>query len=159
MIRVAVHTVRSTEVPASPDEAYALVADVARSGAHFPKLESLTEEGPGWVWRLQRIGTKQVSAQTVYGCVYSRDPEERVVRFRPMEGVGNARVEGSWTVEPAASGARMTLETRFEITLELIPRLLQPVAQKIGEHENGKLVEGYLENLRATLSGGDGRAR
>ena len=49
-----------TLVEASIDDVYALLSDIHRSAAHFPRLSALEEREGGWLWTLQSIGFKGV---------------------------------------------------------------------------------------------------
>ena len=94
----------------------------------------------------------------VYACRYTCDPTQHSVRWEPIEGVGNACVRGSWTVEPTAAGARFAFHNHFVVSLPL-PKLLRKLAQGVVEAENTRMVERYLANLCTTFAGGDGRLR
>jgi len=149
---------RAIEVAAGPDACYALVADVPDSAAHFPQLEELVPEGGGYTWRLEKVGAGKLSLQAIYGSRYDMDPEARRVAWSPIEGVGNARVSGAWTITPQGDGARLDFTNSFTLTVNL-PRLLRRPAQALVERENSRLVDAYLANLKETLDGGDGRVR
>jgi carbon monoxide dehydrogenase subunit G len=149
---------RSAEARATPDQVYALLADVARSVSHFPDLESIRPEGGTWVWRLHKIGAGPLSHQVHYACRYSFDPAARSVTWSPVPGVGNTQVHGRWIIEPSARGARFTLDTRFELELPF-PRLMKSTIEELMQKENERILGRYLSNLVTTLEGGDGRAR
>jgi hypothetical protein len=96
--------------------------------------------------------------QMIYGVRYAPDVEARQVSWTPMAGVGNAEVHGTWTVEPHGSGSRLTLHNCFDVQIGL-PRLLRRIAEPIVRHENGRMMRAYVDNVAATLAGGDGRVR
>ena len=149
-------------VPASVDEAYALVADVPRSTAHVVGLEQIRHRGEqDWTWTLEKLGMASVSLQAVYTCRYTLDPVARVVRWSAAGLQGdNGSVEGRWTVTPHGSGARLVLENRLTLHLGArIPRLMRGAAEKLVARENSRLVGLYVANIQQTLSGGDGRVR
>lgn len=147
-------------VPASPDAAFRLVADVPDSVAHFPGLEDLEPAGPAtWRWRLDKVGTGRLSLQTVYTCRYAPDPDRRTVIWDAvMTGEENARVTGSWTIDANGTGARLRLVNTLALSLP-VPALMRRPAEALVRTENTRLVKQYIENLTRTLSGGDGRLR
>ena len=149
-------------VSASVAEAYALVADVPRSTAHFAGPEDLRHRGgQDLTWTLEKLGMASVSLQAVYTCRYSVDAGARVVRWTAAQLPGdNGSVEGSWTVTAHGSGARLVLENRLTLHLGArIPRLMRGPAEKLVARENSRLVGLYVANIQQTLSGGDGRVR
>ena len=150
----------SLTVPASLEEAWALVADVPRSVAHFPGLERLDQTGEAdWTWTLEKLGTGKLVFQTCYTCRYALDPAARTVRWTAVGASGdNARVEGMWRLEAAGSGARLQLVNQLTMDIDL-PRVLRRPATALLTRENERLIRTYVANLRTTLSGGDGRVR
>jgi carbon monoxide dehydrogenase subunit G len=157
MITVRAELTLSRDVPASPDEAFALLRDAPDSIAHFPRdLEALTPEGDGWRWTMKKAGVGQVSVQMIYAVRYAPDAEARRITWTPIAGVGNAEVRGTWTVEPCGSGSRLTLHNCFDVQLGL-PRIARRLAEPIVRHENGRMMRAYVANLATTLAGGDGR--
>ena len=109
-------------------ERFKVLAEVPNSVSHFPDLVSLTPEGGGYTWRMKKLGVGKVSLQAVYACRYSNDPQQLSVWWEPVEGVGNSRVSGRWTLAPAGSGTQVTLENQFAMTFKL-PKLMKKVAQ------------------------------
>lgn len=150
--------VRHADTTASPDAVYALLADVGRSVAHFPELESITEEPAGWVWRLKKLGAGPLSFQVHYQSRYSFDPATRLVKWVPVPGVGNTQVNGVWRIAEGPKGARFTLDTSFTLDMPF-PRPLKGTVEAILQRENERIIGEYLTNLVTTLEGGDGRAR
>lgn len=153
---IASHVLRGVDTPADADAVYALLADIPRSVAHFPDVESVRPEGDAWVWRLRRLGAGPLTFQVVYGARYRFDPATRDVRWDAVPGVGNTRVDGRWIVEPRPAGARFTMEARFTLSTPF-PRPLRPAVEAVVQRENERLIGAYLANLATTLAGGDGR--
>jgi len=157
---LATTATRTLTVPASLDTTWALIADVPDSVSHFDGLAAFEPAGPDtWRWSLRKIGTGQLSLQTVYTCRYTVDPAARQVTWAPTDAPGdNARVEGSWTLTAHGTGSRLDLLNRLTIDIGL-PRLMKKPAEALVTRENGRLIDRYLANLATTLGGGDGRAR
>lgn len=154
MLEIATRVTRSVDTSAGPDAVYALLADVPRSVAHFPDVESVGPDGDVWIWVLRRQGAGPIQFQVHYGARYRFDPATRLVAWDAVPGVGNTRVDGRWAIAPGS----FTLDARFTLTTPF-PRPLRGAVEAIVNHQTGRLIGGYLDNLSITLSGGDGRVR
>lgn len=141
---------RGVSTRADADAVYALLADVPRSVAHFPEMESLTYENGAYVWRMKKLGAGPVSFQVVYAAVYSFDPAVRSVRWDGVPGFGNTQVKGRWVIEPQPVGTRFSLETSFVLEAPF-PGFLRGAAEALMARENDRLIATYLQNLKATL--------
>ena len=146
------HTRQSAGTRADPDAVYALLADVPRSVAHFPELESITRDGDLYVWRMKRLGAGPVQFQVHYAANYTFDPIQRSVSWASASGVGNTRVSGRWIIVPDGAGTRFTLDTSFAFDAPF-PGFLRGTAESLLTRENDRLIALYLENLRRTLDG------
>lgn len=147
---------------ASVHDAFALVADVGRSTAHFDGLERIDNvRDADWRWTLAKLGVANLSLQAIYTCRYVSDRAAGTVTWTAVRAEGdNGSVEGSWTVEPHGAGARLTLENRLTLHIGArIPRLMRGAAERLVSRENDRLVGIYVKNIQTTLSGGDGRVR
>ena len=140
------------------DAAYTLLADVPRSIAHFPDVDSVTEVGGAWQWRLRELGAGPVRFQVTYANRYHTDPAARRVWWERVPAFGNTQVDGKWVLVPDGAGTRITMEARFVIATSF-PRLLRPAVEAVVAHENERLIGAYMQNLVTTLHGGDGRRR
>ncbi|MEZ6187261.1 MAG: SRPBCC family protein [Planctomycetota bacterium] len=158
MIELHSHFQGSVEVTASPEDAFALVADVYESSRHVSGLESVVRYDDGWRWVTRKVGAGKVSLYVDYACRYAPDPEQKTLRWTPIPGVGNSELRGTWTIVAAPSGARLTLDNDLVLRMG-IPRLLKKPAEVLFARENTRILEGYLVNLKTTLDGGDGRRR
>ncbi len=125
-------------VAASPQEVFAVVADVPDSAAHFPGVESLDAEEGGYRWILKRAGVGKLSLQLVYGCRYTSDPGVPVVRWEPISGIGSARVSGHWQIDPDGGGTRLTLHNHLSLRIDA-PRLIRRPAAAVLEKENTRM--------------------
>jgi carbon monoxide dehydrogenase subunit G len=153
VITVHAELTLTRDVPASAEEAFALLVDVPDSIAHFPAdLEALDAAGDGWRWTFKKTGVGPASVQMVYAVRYVPDPETRTITWAPQAGIGNADVRGTWRVEDRGAGARLTLHNAFDLRVPL-PRLLRRVAEPIVAHENSRMMRTYMGNLVRTLSG------
>ena len=144
-------------VRASVDEAFALVADVRRSGLHFPGVASLEPAGPNgrWAWRMEEKGLGPINFKVSYDAVYVADPVARTVRWAPPDkGAGDMESYGQWTVEPRPSGEGATL--RFEartVAYVPAPRLMSRMVEAVAREELGKLKRAYVAAIQQTLGG------
>jgi carbon monoxide dehydrogenase subunit G len=142
------------EVRAPFDEVFALLSDVPRSVAHFPKVEKLTDLGDGvYRWEMHKVGTAQVHLQTVYASKYASDKGRGTVTWTPVKGVGNALVGGSWKITDN-QGRSTKCVLKIDGTVDVpLPALMKPVVAPVIEGEFEKLVEQYIDNLVKVFGG------
>jgi carbon monoxide dehydrogenase subunit G len=142
------------EVRSGFDEVFALLSDVPRSVAHFPKVDKLTDLGDGvYKWEMKKVGTAQVHLQTVYASQYRSDKASGTVTWTPVAGVGNALVGGSWNIsDHKGRSTRCVLKIQGTVDVPL-PGLMKPVVAPVIEGEFEKLVEKYIDNLIAAFGG------
>ena len=158
MLELRSHFERTIDVRATPSEVYDVVADVPDSVAHFPDLESLVPERDSYRWTLKRAGVGRLSMQLVYACCYRTDDDALTVSWTAVAGVGNAEVSGHWGIEPHGDGTRLTLYNDLVLRANA-PRLLRKAAEPVFVRENQRLMGRYMDNLKRTFDGGDGRLR
>ena len=137
----------------SPEQAFSLLADVPRSASHFPNVETLVDLGENaFRWEMHKIGIAGYTLQqTVYACRYRADEAAGVVSWVPVDGVGNAAVEGEWIVRPDGAGTAVTLKTRGVLSVDF-PSFLQFMLSPLIVMEFTGMVDRYIENLRTTFS-------
>lgn len=141
------------EVRAPFAEVFAVLADVPTSASHFPKLHRLVDlGGNAFRWELERVGTEKIHLQTVYASKYVADRRKGTVVWTPVEGEGNARVGGSWTIGATKSGTRLVLKLDGEVVVPL-PALLEPIVRPVILGENERLIETYIDNLVRRFGG------
>jgi carbon monoxide dehydrogenase subunit G len=141
------------ETPASPDKVFGLLCDVPRSASHFPDVEKLEPLGGNtFRWTMEKIAIgDHTLQQTIYACTYRSDPASMTVDWEPVDGVGNARVEGGWRLEPAAAGTGVQLRTRGVLTVDF-PGFLQFLLAPLIEMAFAQKIDRYLSNLKDTFS-------
>lgn len=141
------------EVKAKAADVFALLSDVPKSVSHFPKVEKLTDMGDGiYKWEMEKVGTAQVNIQTVYASKYTSNDSKGTVVWKPVPGVGNALVGGSWKVKDNKTSTGIVLKIEGEITLPL-PGLMKMVVGPVVEGEFEKLVDKYIANLIKKFGG------
>jgi carbon monoxide dehydrogenase subunit G len=148
---------RSARARAGAESVFALLADVPRSIAHFPDVESVEPRGDAWYWRLRELGAGPLRFQVVYASRYHVDAAARRVWWEAIPGVGNARIEGRWRIEPDGAETSITMDARYSLETPF-PRLTRAAVEAVVAREQARLVDLYLANLVRTLEGGDGRA-
>lgn len=150
--RVTLEIAREFEVKAPPEATFALLADVPESVSHFPKVEQLVDLGSNtYRWEMAKLGVGSYYIQTVYACAYSDNPDERWVKWEPVEGEGNAEIEGYWNLAAIDGGTHVEFFTRGILGLPL-PALAKFVVSPVVVAEFNQLIDGYIENLGKTLS-------
>jgi carbon monoxide dehydrogenase subunit G len=142
------------EVKAKYDEVFAVLSDVPRSVAHFPKVDKLTDLGDGvYRWEMQKVGTAQFNIQTVYASKYTSDPAKGLVKWTPVPGVGNAQVAGSWKItDNKGKSTKLVLKTEGTVDVP-VPALMKLVVEPVVAGEFEKLVEKYIANLVKSFGG------
>ena len=141
------------EVRAKAADVFALLADVPKSVSYFPKVDKLTDLGDGvYQWEMAKVGTAQVNIQTVYASKYTSSKPKGTVTWKPVPGIGNALVGGSWKIADKKGSTHLKLEIDGEINVPL-PGLMKMVVAPVVEGEFEKLVEKYLANLAKRFGG------
>ena len=152
-ITVPVNMGYELEVKAKAAEVFDLLSDVPASVSFFPKVDKLTDLGDGvYKWEMEKVGTAQVNIQTVYASKYSSSKAKGTVAWKPVPGVGNALVGGSWKITDNGKSTHLELKIDGEISVPL-PGLMKMVVAPVVEGEFEKLVEKYLENLSKRFGG------
>ncbi len=154
MVVVEVPYQDEIRVAASPEEAYALVADVYRSGMHFPAVKSLTpvDAAGRWRWSMGEKGFGPVKLRATYDAVYVCDSATRTVRWAPPSvGAGDMESSGSWTIEADGEGARLIFDAR---TVAHIPgpRLMAKMIDAFAKEELTRLKRQYVAAIAKTLN-------
>ena len=141
------------DVKAKAAEVFEVLSDVPASVAHFPKVEKLTDLGGGvYQWEMEKVGTAQVNIQTVYASQYVSDKARGTVKWTAVQGVGNALVNGGWTIVDNKKSTNITLAIQGEIEVPL-PGLMKMVVVPVVQGEFEKLVDKYIANLIKRFGG------
>jgi hypothetical protein len=88
--------------------------------------------------------------QTIYACTYRSNDATRTVDWVPVDGVGNARVEGGWRLSPSPVGTKVLLKTRGELKVDF-PGFLQFLLSPLIEMAFAQKIDQYVSNLRGSL--------
>jgi hypothetical protein len=103
---------------------------------------------------MEKIGIGSYTLQqTIYACHYASDPAAQTVTWTPVSGVGNAIVDGGWTIAPKEGGARVSIKTKGDLTVDF-PSFLQFIISPLVEMEFTGMIENYLANLQENLKEG-----
>lgn len=139
------------KVKASFDTVFDTLADVPYSVEHFPNVDNLVDLGDEcYRWEMAKIGIDRWHIQTIYACEYCWDKEEGWIEWYPIEGEGNALVEGKWTIKAVdKKNTQVSLKTTGDLTLPL-PGLAKPIVSPIVRREFEGLIDRYIENLKKT---------
>jgi hypothetical protein len=150
---VDIALVRDMVTAVDEERVFALLADVPRSASFFPKVDRLVDlGGNAFRWEMEKIGVGGYTLQqTIYACQYRADKVAGVVSWVPVEGVGNASVEGEWIVKQNSSGTSVTLNTKGVLSVDF-PSFLQFLLSPLIVMEFTGMVDRYIENLRKTFS-------
>lgn len=151
-INVDVGTEKSFTVDASPDKVFALLSDVPASVAHFPYVDKLEDLGNNtYQWNMEEISAAGFSHQVVYACEYHSDADAKTVIWKPVRGVGNAEMSGSWTIEADGSGSKVTFATTGTLKELPVPKLMKSMAKGLIATEFAKPIDKYHARLKSSL--------
>jgi len=151
-IDVDIEIERHVTVACSAADAWALIADIPRSVGQFPKVADLSERGKmKYRWEMEPIGVKGVEHKVVFGCDFYYDEAEGVVGWYPIDSMGNSRITGRVWAYPQTAGTQLGLAVRGTVGEIPAPRVISGMVRPIVVDRFGRLVERYLENMRATL--------
>ena len=141
------------EVKAKAAEVFEVLSDVPTSASFFPKVDKLSDLGDNtYQWEMEKVGTAQVNIQTIYASKYTSSKPKGTVTWKPVPGVGNALVAGSWKITDNKKSTHLQLKIDGEINVPL-PGLMKMVVAPVVESEFEKLVEKYLANLAKRFGG------
>ncbi len=142
------------EVKAKFDDVFAVLSDVPKSVSHFPKVEQLTDLGDGvYRWEMQKVGTAQVNIQTIYASKYTSDKAKGIVKWTPVQGVGNALVGGNWKLTDH-KGKSTKCVLKIDGTVDVpLPGLMKMMVEPVVAAEFEKLVDKYIDNLIKAFGG------
>lgn len=150
---VIIEVSKQFETSASPEKVFALLSDVPRSASYFPDVEKLEPLGSNafrWIMEKIAIGDHTLQ-QTIYACVYRSDRVTMSVDWVPVEGEGNARVEGNWQIEPAGTGTKVQLHTKGTLEVDF-PGFLQFLLSPLIELAFIQKIDRYISNLKETFA-------
>lgn len=141
------------EVNAIAADVFDVLSDVPVSASLFPKLHKLLDLGCNcYRWELDKVGTAQMTMQTVYACQYVVDKKNGSVVWTPIAGAGNAQMGGSWAITDKKNFTHLVLTSRGELQVPL-PALMKGVVAPIVVGENEKLIKQYIANLTKRFGG------
>jgi hypothetical protein len=146
---VAIDIQREFKTPCSPDGVFGLLADVPCSASFFPKVNQLVDLGDNtFRWEMEKIGIGSYTLQqTIYACHYTADAAASKVAWTPVQGIGNALVEGAWVISPNEGGTKVVLQTKGEVSVDF-PSFLQFIISPLVVMEFTGMIEQYLGNLQ-----------
>jgi carbon monoxide dehydrogenase subunit G len=152
-ISVAIDLGYQFTVKAPFSEVFDVLSDVPTSVSFFPKVEQLVDLGGGvYRWEMQKVGSGQVSIQTVYASKYVANRAKGSVVWTPVKGQGNALVGGQWKLAENKKGTAIELKTSGTVDVPL-PGLMKVVVVPVVSGEFEKLVEKYIDNLIKRFGG------
>jgi len=143
---------REFTVSADKETVFELLADVPKSGSHFPRVKALTNQGKNiFLWEMEKVGLGEHAFQTVYACKYIPDESEGTVIWEQVKGIGNSIVSGSWEITESSDGTNVKFVTNAKMTLPL-PWLLKIAISPVVKHEFNSMVDEYIDNLKSAFA-------
>ncbi len=149
---VAINVEKEFQTLCTPEKVFGLLADVPRSASHFPKVDQLVDlGGNSFRWEMEKIGIGGYTLQqTIYACRYTSDPATLKVAWTPIPGVGNAIVQGEWSITPKAGGTTVSIKTKGDLTVDF-PSFLEFIVSPLVVMEFTGMIERYLANLQESF--------
>jgi carbon monoxide dehydrogenase subunit G len=149
---VAINIQREFQTLCTSEKVFELLADVPRSASHFPKVDQLVDLGDNsFRWEMEKIKIGSYTLQqTIYACRYTADSATRKVAWKPVSGVGNAIVQGEWTITPRAGSTTVTIKTKGDLTVDF-PSFLEFIISPLVVMEFTGMIERYLANLQESF--------
>ncbi len=146
---VTINIRRTFNTAASFEKVFELLSDVAKSGAFFPKTEKIVDLGNNiWRWEMERIGIGDYTLQqSIYACKYISDKDQQTVTWIPVEGIGNAIVDGKWEIMPMRKGCKVVLQSSGALTVSMAGFLEFFLSPLIRMEFEG-IVDQYVANLK-----------
>ena len=150
---VSLKVEREFETVASSAKVFELLSDVPKSASCFPDVESLEDLGGNtYRWTMEKIAIgEQTLQQTIYACLYHSDAALLNVIWTPVEGEGNALVEGKWSITEREKGSAVTLKTTGKLFVDL-PGFLQFLLSPMIVFAFTQKIDRYIINLKEALS-------
>lgn len=152
-LTVTVEERRTLSVSAERDAAFALLADIPAQQPLFPGVERIAPLENGiWQWELRPQGPPGHAVRTVYACRFTIDGAAGLVRWEPVEGIGNGRIFGEWQMkgDGGSDGTILTLHTGGTVDLP-VPALLGMVVRTALRVEFRHTIDRYVANVRDAL--------
>lgn len=135
------------------DTCFALFSSVPETARHFPRVESLTEIGDGrYRWEMKKVGLSKYNVQVIYACKYENDPKAGVIRWTPVDGVGNGRNTGEARLTDKGGRTHVSFSTSLELELP-IPSLAKALVKPLVVKEFNKTADEFEQNLLKHFGG------
>jgi len=152
VIDVEVPYETEVRIGASRADAFELLADVGRSGSHFPGVGSLEDLGAGrWRWRMKERGIGPVKVTAVYEAVYVSDEDGGIVEWKPAAGRHDMDSFGSWTITERDDGVYLRFKARTVAHVNA-PRMMKKMVQAFAAEEIAGMKAAYVQAIAKTLS-------
>jgi len=153
MVVVEISYQKRFEVKAGPQEAYALVSDVHRSGMHFPGVESLlaVDDEGCWRWILAERGFGPIKLRARYQAIYQCNESDLRVEWYPATPPGDMESRGSWRLESTATGGTILDFEAHTVAHIPAPGMMATMVESFARNELLKLKGSYIDAIRKTL--------
>ncbi len=153
MVDVEVDYREEVEVQAPPERAFALLADVYRSGLHFPGVKNLSpiDTDGRWRWSMKEKGFGPVKLRAVYDAVYTLSPDVRRVDWKPAPGLNDMESFGSWVISGGEDEpTRLCFHARTIAHIPA-PRMMAKMVDAFVREELSSMKKKYVAAIAATL--------
>lgn len=140
---------RVARIEGDADELFALLSDLPKTMAHFPKLRSFTEhENGAWLWDIEPIHVAGMTYEISVATGFEIDSGKRVVTLLPVSSIGHAHIGGHFRAVQSGDHAELQLDIAGTIEVD-VPMLLRAPAKPFIRGYFAKLVDRFIERIQA----------
>lgn len=154
-MNVSLDIKRSLLIPVPVAQALPLLDDLEALLGRFPKLRRLTPLGAQrYRWEMETIGSRmaKIAHNVVYGAEYEVDRAAGCLRWKPLEGEGNARLAGSFSIiSKGAAATELCIEVAGELREIPVPLMYRLVAPPFIQGKFTSLADRFLAETGAAL--------
>jgi hypothetical protein len=147
---------RSLRVGAPYPRVAALLHDLEGTIRRFPKLRRLTPLGRmTYLWEMHTIGSRlaNIAHDVSYAARYSVDLNNGELRWKPLPGHGNARIEGWFRIADHGVDTQLTFRVWGELRDVPVPLVYRLLAPPFIQGKFTRLVDEFLDRTGAALAG------
>lgn len=131
MTRFHAHDRSEAVLDASAAEVWRVLVDPDLLVEFTPYLRRIDVDGDRWTWHLSRIPVLGRAIEPSFTEVMELDPPRRIVfRHDPDRTEEHAGVDGEYTLTPAGTGTRVTIDLAIWVDMPF-PRLSRPAVQAV----------------------------
>ncbi|MDI6796697.1 MAG: SRPBCC family protein [Desulfatibacillaceae bacterium] len=148
-VEMTIDFTKEMEFNADFDTCFAFFSDVPKTAEYFPKVEKLSDlGGNSFQWEMDKVGVSKYTLQVIYACKYEADKEKGIIKWTPVEGVGNGRNQGYAKLTDENGKTRVQFYTKLDLNLP-VPGLIKSLVKPLVVREFNSTADQFEKNLVA----------